>query len=260
MKAAAGERGKGIRIAETPAHFAHALSEAVTETTLVRRRARHRERYIRGPAMWRFRSSATSTAPSSSSMPVNAPCSAAAEAGRRRLPNLPDSTETELRTAALRLAESIGYDSTGTVEFVVDDETGDYFFLEMNTRLQVEHPITEAITGLDLVELRYERRRPRSASPRTRWPSPTRSRCASTPKMPPTTLRRRSGRSPCSTFRTRFGGTRDRARLHDHAALRPDDRQADRAPAGKAPSPVFATVSTGSSSVASSPMAVSTAG
>ena len=68
-------------------------------------------------------------------------------------PNLPDSTETGLRTAALRLAESIGYDSTGTVEFVVDDETGDYFFLEMNTRLQVEHPVTEAITGLDLVEL-----------------------------------------------------------------------------------------------------------
>ena len=68
-------------------------------------------------------------------------------------PNLPDSTETGLRTAALRLAESIGYDSTGTVEFVVDDETGDYFFLEMNTRLQVEHPVTEATTGLDLVEL-----------------------------------------------------------------------------------------------------------
>ena len=92
------------------------------------------------------------------------------EAGRRGpAPNLPDSTETGLRTAALRLAESIGYDSTGTVEFVVDDETGDYFFLEMNTRLQVEHPVTEATTGLDLVELRYERRHhSRSALRRTR--------------------------------------------------------------------------------------------
>ena len=84
-----------------------------------------------------------------------------------------------------------------------------------------------------------------------------RSRCASTPKMPPTTLRRRSGRSPCSTFRTRSVGRCDPSSLHDHAALRPDDRQADRARRdGRRPSPVFATVSTGSSSVASSPMAV----
>ena len=70
VKAAAGGGGKGIRIAETPAHFAHALSEAVTEAT--RSFGDERvivERYIRGPAMWRFRSSATNTAPSSNSDP-----------------------------------------------------------------------------------------------------------------------------------------------------------------------------------------------
>ena len=68
-------------------------------------------------------------------------------------PNLPDATRSGLQTAAVDLARAAGYDSVGTVEFVVDDQTGDYFFLEVNTRLQVEHPVTELITGLDLVEL-----------------------------------------------------------------------------------------------------------
>ncbi|KAI5249053.1 hypothetical protein E4T42_05452 [Aureobasidium subglaciale] len=59
----------------------------------------------------------------------------------------------KLGDAAVSLAESIKYGSAGTVEYLVDDESGDYFFLEMNTRLQVEHGITELCYDVDLVEL-----------------------------------------------------------------------------------------------------------
>jgi urea carboxylase len=54
---------------------------------------------------------------------------------------------------AVRFASSLNYKSAGTVEFLVDDETGDFFFLEMNTRLQVEHGITELCYNVDLVSL-----------------------------------------------------------------------------------------------------------
>ena len=59
----------------------------------------------------------------------------------------------KLGDAAVRLAESINYGSAGTIEYLVDDESADFFFLEMNTRLQVEHGITEMCYNVDLVEL-----------------------------------------------------------------------------------------------------------
>jgi pyruvate carboxylase len=64
---------------------------------------------------------------------------------------LSDKVRHELCDASVRIAEEIGYDNAGTVEFLLDLDTDEWFFIEMNPRIQVEHTVTEQITGIDLV-------------------------------------------------------------------------------------------------------------
>ncbi|KAB2343355.1 acetyl-CoA carboxylase biotin carboxylase subunit [Actinomadura rudentiformis] len=70
-------------------------------------------------------------------------------------PGITPELRERMLAAAVRAGEAVGYRGAGTVECLVDPATQDFFFLEMNTRLQVEHPITELVTGLDLVELQF---------------------------------------------------------------------------------------------------------
>ncbi|KAJ3277702.1 hypothetical protein HK104_003045, partial [Borealophlyctis nickersoniae] len=68
-------------------------------------------------------------------------------------PLMDDALRAKMTGDAVTIGKLIRYEGAGTVEFIVDAQTKQYYFLEVNTRLQVEHPITEAVTGLDLVEL-----------------------------------------------------------------------------------------------------------
>ena len=156
VKAAAGGGGKGIRIVHSPDRFAAALAEASSEAERnFGDRAMIVERYIQRPRhvevqvvgdrhgnVVHLGTRECSVQRRYQKVLEEAPA-----------PNLPDATRSGLQDAAVSLAHAMAYDSAGTVEFIVDDTTGEFFFLEMNTRLQVEHPVTEEVTGLDIVEL-----------------------------------------------------------------------------------------------------------
>ena len=107
----------------------------------------------RGPATSRCRFSATVSARSTS---IERECSLQ----RRRqkvweeapAACLASDRREALCASAVRLAQSVSYRGAGTLEYLYDEANGEFFFIEMNTRIQVEHPVTEMITGVDLVE------------------------------------------------------------------------------------------------------------
>jgi 3-methylcrotonyl-CoA carboxylase alpha subunit/acetyl-CoA/propionyl-CoA carboxylase biotin carboxyl carrier protein len=154
VKAAAGGGGKGMRVVRGAADLAAAVAAARREaaaafgddTMMLERfveRGRHVEVQVLGDAhgtVLHLYERDCSVQRRHQKVLEEAPA-----------PNLPESLRARLLQAAVDLAQAVGYTGAGTVEFLVAED--EFFFLEMNTRLQVEHPVTEAVTGLDLVAL-----------------------------------------------------------------------------------------------------------
>jgi acetyl-CoA carboxylase biotin carboxylase subunit len=154
IKAAAGGGGRGIRIAETmedfERHFPQASAEALAAfgdgglyVEKVITRARHVEVQVLGDgidavhcferecSLQRRRQKVWEEAPAF---------------------RLPDVVRAKLCASAVALAREVKYRGAGTVEYLYDEASGEFYFIEVNTRIQVEHPVTEMVTGIDLVQ------------------------------------------------------------------------------------------------------------
>ena len=153
IKAAAGGGGRGIRIAHDLSEFESLMPQASAEAKAafgdgglylekVIERARHIEVQVLGDgeraihcferecSLQRRRQKMWEEAPS---------------------PVLPQAVREKLCASAVALSEAVHYRGAGTIEYLYDDQTQQFYFIEMNTRIQVEHPVTEMVTGLDLV-------------------------------------------------------------------------------------------------------------
>jgi acetyl/propionyl-CoA carboxylase alpha subunit/acetyl-CoA carboxylase carboxyltransferase component len=156
LKAAAGGGGRGIRIVHQPDQLADTLASAQAEAALAfgdarvfvehyLDRARHVEVQIIADGdgnTWAVGVRDCTVQRRHQKVLEESASTALDAAG-----------EQALRDAAVRIAKAAGYRNAGTVEFLVDPKSGDFYFMEVNTRLQVEHPVTEETAGIDLVKM-----------------------------------------------------------------------------------------------------------
>ena len=153
IKASAGGGGKGMRVVERPEDFAAALAAARREAAAAFGDERVLlERYLTRPRHIEVQVFCDGRATRCTSSSATARCSAATRRcwRRHRRRTWTRRGGAEMGRSAVAAATAIGYVGAGTVEFIA--EGGAFHFMEMNTRLQVEHPVTEMITGQDLVE------------------------------------------------------------------------------------------------------------
>jgi pyruvate carboxylase len=156
LKASWGGGGRGMRAIRDPKDLVREVTEAKREAKAApsARMKSISKSWWSVPAMSRARFSATPMATPCICSSATARCSAATRrlSSARPLPYLTEAQRQELAAYSLKIANATGYVGAGTVEYLMDIDTGAFYFIEVNPRIQVEHTVTEEVTGIDIVK------------------------------------------------------------------------------------------------------------